>query len=126
MPIYEYHCLECRKRVSVFFRTIREARDEDARCPLCQGAHMHRLQSRVAVLRSEESRLDALADNSLSGTLENDDPRAVARMVRTMSQEMGEPLEGEMAEVVGRLEAGESPEAIDAAMPNLSGDEPAG
>jgi putative FmdB family regulatory protein len=121
MPIYEYFCGDCRKRVSVFFRTFSEASDEAARCPTCQGAHLHRLVSKVAVLKSEESRLDNLADPSLMSGLESEDPRALAGFMRRMSDEMGEPLDAEMHEVISRLESGESPESIDAAMPDMGG-----
>ncbi len=113
MPIYEYFCQDCRKRVSVFFPSMATARDEDARCPHCGGAHLRRLVSRVFTLRSEESRLESLADSSLMAGLENEDPRALAHFMRQMSDEMGEPLDPEMTEVIDRLEAGESPEAIE-------------
>src|SRR5688500_6027898 len=122
MPIYEYFCADCRKRVNVFFRTMSEASDDAARCPNCQGAHLRRLVSRVAVLKSEESRLDNLADPSLMSGLESEDPRALASFMRRMSGEMGEPLDAEMSEVIDRLEAGESPESIDAAFPDMGGD----
>jgi len=120
MPIYEYYCGVCRKRVSVFFRTMSSASDANAVCPQCSGQHLRRLVSRVAVLKSEESRMDALADPSLMAGLENEDPRALAHMMRKMSDEMGEPLDGEMTEVLGRLESGESPEAIEQSMPELA------
>lgn len=113
MPIYEYACLDCRKRVSVFFRTFAEASDEAARCPLCDGANLRRLVSKVSVLKSEDSRMDDLADSSLMSGLESEDPRALAGFMRRMSNEMGEPLDDEMREVIDRLEAGESPESID-------------
>jgi putative FmdB family regulatory protein len=122
MPIYEYVCGDCRKRVSVFFRTFSEASDDAARCPLCQGANLRRLVSRVTVIKSEASRLDNLADPSLMSGLENEDPRALASFMRRMSDEMGEPLDGEMTEVLDRLDAGESPDAIDASMPDLGSD----
>ena len=120
MPIYEYYCGVCRKRVSVFFRTMSSASDANAVCPHCSGQQLRRLVSRVAVLKSEESRMDALADPSLMAGLENEDPRALAHMMRKMSDEMGEPLDGEMTEVLGRLESGESPEAIEQSMPELA------
>ncbi len=41
--------------------------------------------------------------------------------MRKMSDEMGEPLDPEMNEVVQRLERGESPEAIEQSMPDLGG-----
>jgi putative FmdB family regulatory protein len=122
MPIYEYVCLDCRKRVSVFFRTMSEASDEAARCPTCEGAHLRRLVSRVATLKSEESRMESLADPSLMSGLESEDPRALASFMRKMSGEMGEPLDAEMTEVLDRLEAGESPDAIDADFPDMGDD----
>lgn len=120
MPIYEYYCGECRKRVSVFFRTMSEASDEKAACPTCQGRHLRRLVSKVRMLRSEESRLESLADPSMMGGLESEDPRALASFMRRMSDEMGEPLDPEMTEVMDRLEAGESPDAIEQSMPDLA------
>jgi putative FmdB family regulatory protein len=123
MPIYEYYCADCRKRVSVFFRTFSEASDAAARCPTCDGVRLRRLVSRVAVLKSEESRMDDLADSSLMAGLENEDPRALAGFMRRMSGEMGEPLDPEMNEVIDRLEAGESPESIEQSMPDMGGGE---
>lgn len=119
MPIYEYNCLDCRRRVSVFFRTFSDASDEAARCPRCNSANLRRLVSKVALLRSEESRFDNMADESFMSGLENEDPRALAGMMRKMSDEMGEPLDPEMHEVVQRLERGESPEAIEQSLPDL-------
>lgn len=123
MPIYEYYCQDCRKRVSVFFRSMSVASDAAARCPTCAGAKLRRLVSRVAILKSEESRMETMADSALMSGLENEDPRALASMMRKMSNEMGEPLDAEMSEVIGRLEAGESPEAIEQSMPELAGGE---
>lgn len=121
MPIYEYACLDCRKRVNVFFRTFGEARDEDARCPICGGSNLRRLVSRVSVVRSEDSRMDDLADDTtLMSGLESEDPRALAHFMRKMSDETGEPLDAEMTEMIGRLESGESPEEIEQSMPELA------
>lgn len=122
MPIYEYYCYDCHKRVSVFFRTFSEASDEHARCPHCDGVHLRRLVSRVAVMRSEDSRLDDLADDpSLMSGLESEDPRALASFMRRMSDETGEPLDAEMGEMIDRLERGESPEEIEKSMPDMMG-----
>jgi putative FmdB family regulatory protein len=120
MPIYEYYCGDCRKRVSVFFRTFSEASDDAANCPNCAGRNLRRLVSRVAVLKSEESRMDSMADDSsLMSGLESEDPRALAGFMRKMSDEMGEPMDAEMSEMINRLESGESPEEIEKSMPDL-------
>ncbi|MBX3013973.1 MAG: zinc ribbon domain-containing protein [Caldilineaceae bacterium] len=120
MPIYEYYCRDCRKRVSVFFRTMSVAATTQPHCPHCEGVRLHRLVSRVAVMKSEDSRLEDMADPSMMAGLENEDPRALASFMRRMSNEMGEPLDAEMTEMIDRLEAGESPEAIEQSMPGLA------
>jgi putative FmdB family regulatory protein len=123
MPIYEYRCNDCRKRVSVYWRSFSEVEIARARCPACGSEDLTRLISRVAVLRSEESRLEDLADPSNLAGLDEDDPKSMARWMRKMSSEMGEDLGPEFDEVVGRLEAGESPEEIETTMPDLGGGE---
>jgi len=123
MPIYEYRCHDCRRRVSIWWRTFSEADAGTARCPRCGGENLTRLVSRVRVLRSEESRLEELADPANLGDLDENDPRSIARWMRKMSDEVGEDLGPEFEEVVGRLEAGESPEEIEKAMPDLGADE---
>ena len=120
MPIYEYFCFDCRKRVSVFFRTISAASTTEPHCPKCEGTRLRRMVSRVAVLKSEESRLETMADPSMMAGLENEDPRALASFMRRMSNEMGEPLDAEMTEMIDRLESGESPESIEQSMPELA------
>ena len=120
MPIYEYYCGDCRRRVSVFFRTFSAASSEEAHCPRCESINLRRLVSKVAVLKSEESRLDNMADPSFMAGLENEDPRALAGFMRKMSDEMGEPMDPEMHEVIDRLEKGESPEEIEKSMPEMA------
>jgi hypothetical protein len=83
---------------------------------------MRRLVSRVAVVRSEDSRLESLADPSNFAGLDEEDPRSLGRFMRKMSQEMGEDLGPEFDEVVDRLESGQSPEDIEKAMPDLGED----
>ena len=70
-------------------------------------------------MKSEDSRLDNLADPSSFGDLDENDPKSVGRFMRKMSSEMGEDLGPEFDEVVGRLESGEDPESIEAEMPDM-------
>jgi len=122
MPIYEYFCQDCRRRVSVFYRTIGAATAAEPRCPRCQGARLTRLISRVAVVRSQESRLDALADPTMLAGLDEEDPRTLGRMMRQMSSELGEEMDDpEFTEVIERLESGQSPEEIEQSLPDLAG-----
>jgi putative FmdB family regulatory protein len=119
MPIYEYKCNDCRRRVSIFWRSYSDSEGATPRCPLCNGTNLARLISRVAVLRSDESRLDALADPAGLAGLDENDPKSLARWMRTMGSETGEDLGPEFDEVVDRLESGQRPEDIEQAMPDL-------
>ena len=122
MPIYEYYCFDCRKKVSIFYRTLSAAQNAEPVCPICGGKRLHRLVSRVRVLHSEEDRLERLADSSLMAGLEGEDPRALARFMREMKDELGEEADDpELEEMIGRLEAGESPEAIEASLGDVGG-----
>ncbi len=122
MPIYEYYCHDCKKRVSVFWRTFSEATEGTPTCPECEGEELTRLVSRVRIVRSEESRLEDLADPSNLPDFDENDPKSLGRWMRKMSDEVGEDLGPEFDEVVGRLEAGEDPEEIEKSMPDLMGE----
>jgi putative FmdB family regulatory protein len=121
MPIYEYHCYDCRRRVSVFFRSFSDI-EAEPNCPRCGGASLTRLISRVSIVRSEDSRLDDLADPSALDGLDEDDPKSIARWMRKMSAEVGEDMPAEFDEVIDRLESGQSPEEIEESMPDLADD----
>jgi len=122
MPIYEYYCFDCRQRLNLFFRTITAASEAEPSCPDCGGVQLRRLVSRVAVLRSEEARMDALSDPSMFAGLDEEDPRAMGRMMRQLSNEMGEEMDDpELNDVIDRLESGQAPEDIEKAMPDLAG-----
>jgi hypothetical protein len=48
--------------------------------------------SRFATVKSEDARLESLADPSQFGDIDENDPRSVARMMKRMGDEMGEEL----------------------------------
>lgn len=122
VPIYEYLCQGCRRRVSILWRSFSEAETGEPVCPNCGGTTLTQLISRVRAIRSEESHLEDLADPSFLSDFDENDPRSMARMMRRMADEVGEDLGPEFDEVVGRLEAGESPEEIEEAIPDLMGE----
>ena len=109
MPIYEYRCNKCKKKVSVL--TLRVSETVDPECDRCGSKDLSRLMSRFATVKSEEARLDALADpGSLSGLDEND-PKSMARWMRKMGKEMGEEFSGdEFDQMVDEMEAGNMPD----------------
>jgi len=73
------------------------------------------------VVRSEENRLDSLADPTNFAGLDENDPKSIGRWMRKMGNEMGEDMGSEFTEMVDRLEAGEDPESIEKSMPDLGG-----
>jgi len=119
MPIYEYRCHACKRRVSILWRSLAEAQNGVPRCPRCGGDQLTRLMSRVAVARSEEEHIESLLDPGSLGDLDENDPKSLGRWMRRMSREMGEDLGDEFDEVVSRLEAGQSPDEIEAELPDL-------
>jgi putative FmdB family regulatory protein len=125
MPLYEYRCKDCRHRVSVFQSYSDYGKIQPA-CPDCGGGHLERLISRVRFARSEESRLDWLADPTAWGNIDEQDPRSMAKMMRRMGSELGEEMGPEFTETVDRLEAGEDPAEIEKTMPGAGGDADAG
>jgi putative FmdB family regulatory protein len=117
MPNYEYRCLNCRRRFDLFM-SYQEYGSRAVTCPHCQSDNVQRKIGRIRVARSDESRMENLADPSnLEGL--DEDPRALGRMMRQMSSEIGEEMGPEFNEVVGRLERGQSPDEIERELPDL-------
>ena len=79
--------------------------------------------TKVRIAKTEERRFESMADEFDSFEGLDGDPRALGSMMRKMGKEAGEDLPAEFDEVVDRLEAGQSPEDIQSALPDLGGDE---
>ncbi len=98
MPIYEYRCLNCGRK-SVFI-TLSIKSELTPQCQSCGSQKLEKIISRVAIFRSEESRLESLADPSKLAGLDENDPRSVARWMKKMGKEMGEDLGEDFDQVV--------------------------
>ncbi|MFQ6037670.1 MAG: zinc ribbon domain-containing protein [Candidatus Aminicenantales bacterium] len=98
MPIYEYRCSACGRRSTFITLSIKEA--YTPRCRACGSQDLEKLVSRVAFPRSEESRLESLADPSKLAGLDESDPKSVARWMKKMSREIGEDLGEDFDEAV--------------------------
>ena len=90
MPIYEYRCEDCGK-ISEFL-IIKAGEAFLPQCKRCKSKKMSRILSRVRVVRSEESRIESLADPSKWGDLDEKDPKSMARMMKRMGKELGEDV----------------------------------
>ena len=120
MPTYQYRCLDCHRRFEVFL-TYAEYGQKPIQCTHCRSEHVQRWIGRIRIAKSEESRLENFSDPAALDGLE-DDPKALGRMMRKMSNEMGEDLGPEFTEVVDRLESGQNPDEIEKSLPDLGGE----
>jgi hypothetical protein len=110
-------------------------------CPHCGKGDLQRRASAFAISKNrgeekpggeeapsgfDEARLEQ-AMNALaaeSGALEGDDPKAAARVMRTLFESAGLPVNEGMREALRRMESGEDPEKIEDEMGDVLGDEP--
>jgi len=118
MPTYDFRCKDCGKRLRLFFSYADYGKVPPI-CPHCGGQNVKRRIGRIAVAKSEDTRMDSLMDDGALAGLDEDDPRSIGKFMRKMSREMGEDMGDEFNEVVGRLEKGEAPESIEQSMPDL-------
>jgi putative FmdB family regulatory protein len=121
MPIYEYECGDCRRRVSLLVRSL--SSPAPPVCPRCGGTALTRLMSRFATVKSEDARLESLADSAAFGDVDENDPASVARMMKKMGREFGDELGDDfdaavdeaMAEGEGETGEGGGTESVDTA-----------
>ncbi len=111
MPIYDYRCASCRKRFAVFYRSFGHVADAVA-CQHCGSADVARLAPRVALMTSEDARLDRLSDPSSLGEVDENDPASVARWAKRLGHEMGEDLGDEFDDAMDDLAAGGEPDPM--------------
>ncbi|MEO8289200.1 MAG: zinc ribbon domain-containing protein [Chloroflexota bacterium] len=140
MPIYEYKCDDCKRKVNLFFGSFNVAEQRIAageiQCTNCGSKKLARLMSRVNVGRSEEAFAeDSMPDMGGMGGmggmldgLEDDDPRTVARWARRMKDNLAEDIDmgPDFDMALARIESGEDPDKVmedmdPDALNNLSG-----
>jgi putative FmdB family regulatory protein len=110
MPIYEYRCTDCGRLTSVLVRSFSQT--PDPKCGRCGGANLRKLVSRFSTVKSDDARLDDMADPSHYSDLDENDPKSVARWARKMSSELGEDIGPEFDEAIDELESGKMPEDL--------------
>ena len=122
MPTYDFICNNCNQRFDVFL-TFAEYGKKKVTCTFCKSKNVRRRMTKVRVAKSEESRMESMANDFSGFEGMEDDPKAMGRMMRKMGKEMGEEMPSEFDEVVDRLESGQSPEDIERAIPDLGNTE---
>jgi hypothetical protein len=93
-------------------------------CKFCNGGNLEQLFSRFAAPKSEESRLESLADPANLSGLDENDPNSVARWMKKMGKELGDDFGGEDIDQLAEEAAQEVASGGDAGNPtDLSSDE---
>jgi hypothetical protein len=72
-------------------------------CPRCGSADVRRAISRVAIVKSEDSRFESLADPSKLAGLDENDPRSIARWAKNLGKELGEEAGDDWDELVEQM-----------------------
>lgn len=134
MPIYEYYCPDNHTIYQFYAKTLAQG-NTVPKCPDNPRFRMKKILSQFAVTSGGKSD-DAAAANAAPGSggdpaedarmeaamgamerefsnIDENDPRAMARMMRRMSELTGEKIDGEMEEVVRKLEEGADPESLE-------------
>ena len=133
MPIYEYYCPDNHTIYQFFAKTLSQGRTLP-KCPENPAFRMQKMMSAFAVTSGnkkegaaespgadggtdgpDDSRMEAAmnAMESEFANVDENDPRAMGRMMRRMAELTGEKVDGEMEEVVRKLEEGADPDALE-------------
>ncbi len=109
MPVYEYRCNNCHRRISIL---VRSSPGSSVTCPNCGSHKLNRLFSTFSVRSSDQDIYDdILSDSQLVSGLKDNDPRALAEWNRRMSQG-DEEVAPQYEEMLDRMEAGEMPDLM--------------
>ncbi len=131
MPIYEFYCPDCH----VIFNFLSKSVDTTTRpaCPRCKRKQLDRQVSLFSHtgeasedgdlddLPIDESRMERAMEvmASEAESMNEDDPREAARLMQKFSDMTGMEFGEGMQEALGRMEAGEDPEKVEAEMGDL-------
>lgn len=144
MPIYEYYCPDNHTVYQFYAKTLAQGATIP-KCPDNPRFRMEKMFSRFAVASGSsdknadagpvegapqggeggegDTRMEAAMqelEHEFSSVDEND-PRAMGRMMRRMAELSGEKIDGEMEEVVRKLEEGQDPEALEEQFGDIGG-----
>ena len=113
MPIYEYHCSDCKQYVEVFFLSFAEASEVKPVCPECRGKKLERIISSWAVAKEKDS---PTISGSQKQNLNKEDTKSLADTMKKAGRQAKKGYSDDFKEVAGRLEKGESSTSIEKSM----------
>lgn len=107
MPIYQYDCGGCDRRVEIFFRSVKSA--AEPHCPDCGDVNLRRMVSRVTHVRSSAERVGRIDLDQELGRLSGGDQGDFARWARRMGDEFDDELGSDFSNLADRADAGDDP-----------------
>jgi putative FmdB family regulatory protein len=133
VPIYEFICEKCNTVYKFFSRTVNTEKIPD--CPNCKDIRLKRRMSLFAAIsggkeedggagdmphideEKMEKAMSMLAGEA--GSINEDDPRQAANLMRNFSDATGLKMGAGMEEALSRLERGEDPDRIEDEMGDI-------
>jgi hypothetical protein len=133
MPIYEYYCPDNHTIYQFYAKTLAQGQIIP-KCPDNPAFRLQKIVSNFAITSGgkkdkeqaddqagaptdspEDARLEAALGEMEKefANVDENDPRAMARMMRRMAELTGEKIDGEMEEVVRKLEEGADPDTLE-------------
>ena len=141
MPIYEFYCSHCHRVFNFLSRTITTSRTPP--CPRCRRPELARRASAFAISKGRKEETagpegpdlppgfdEAKLERAMSAltrdaeSIDDDDPRQGARLMRQVFEAAGLPVGAGMDEALKRMESGEDPEKVEAEMGDVLGEDP--
>ncbi len=127
MPIYEFYCRNCNTIYKFFSRTVNT--EKVPACPKCDNPRLERRVSLFSFVSGNKKESEGEDDlppidetkmekamamlEKEAGQMDEEDPRAAARLMKKLSEATGLKLGPGMEEALHRLEKGEDPEKIE-------------
>ena len=121
MPIYEFYCENCHTVFNFFSQRVNTETRPD--CPKCGRS---RLERQVSLFSVSRNRSEQGSDPSMAGELEGldqDNPQQAATVMRKVMDQAGIEWGDGVEEAIGRLEAGDDPDEIEANLGNSIDDD---
>ena len=109
----------------MFFRNFSATESKTPICSHCKSENLDRLISKVIFMAAWGESLNW--PGSAVDDYDEDDPKSMARWMREMSKESGEgfgneEMQGQMEDMIQRMEDGQMPHSGADGMPEFSGD----
>jgi len=111
MPIYEYRCDNCKRKVSIFMRTSQF--DSNPSCPICRGICLTRVFSSFAIHKSVSTIHE---ESGEPGPYQSPDyykdPRNIGRHLEKKFKDMNMDIPSEIQQSIAEAREGVLPESL--------------